>query len=196
MTRHLAPEQFVDLLEGHAAESALPHLQQCGACRTQLADLRATWEATSSVEIPEPSPLFWDHLSARVRDAVSAEQGHHTSRWSLRSWRGGSVLAAGAAALALVIAVGVRQGDRPPQSPASPQTVALAGRVQGDAPFAIEDDEPLSLVADLASELDWETTEELGFTPHGGAERVVADMTDAERAELQRLLTEALGGGV
>ena len=36
---------------------------------------------------------------------------------------------------------------------------------------------------------------ELGFGA-GGAERAVADMNDRERVELQRLLTEALGGGV
>ncbi len=33
----------------------------------------------AEVEVPEPSPLFWDHLSARVGEAVAAEQAPRRS---------------------------------------------------------------------------------------------------------------------
>ena len=36
-------------------------------------------------EVPEPSPLFWNHLSARVRDAVAVEPIPRA--WWMTYWR-------------------------------------------------------------------------------------------------------------
>ena len=51
----------------------------------QLARAARDDGGVAEVEVPEPSPLFWDHLSARVRDAVAAEPAR---RWwsGVRSW--------------------------------------------------------------------------------------------------------------
>ena len=73
MTRHLSPDHLIDLAEGTRPESSAPHLESCEACRRQLADMRAMMSAASEVAVPEPSPLFWDHLSERVRQAVALE---------------------------------------------------------------------------------------------------------------------------
>ena len=40
----------------------------------------------AQAEVPEPSPLFWDHFSARVRDAVAAEGAPR--RAALFGWSG------------------------------------------------------------------------------------------------------------
>ena len=36
-------------------------------------ELRGAIEAAAEVSVPEPSPLFWNHLSERVRTAVAEE---------------------------------------------------------------------------------------------------------------------------
>src|SRR5438105_826932 len=75
---HLTPEELIDLAEGARAEAAVPHLQACEICRHQIVTLRATMAAAADVDVPEPSPLFWDHLSQRVREAVAAEDAPGT----------------------------------------------------------------------------------------------------------------------
>ena len=49
--------------------------------------------------MPEPSPLFWDHLSSRVHDAVAAE-GQPRAPWWRIDWSWSSVGLAGAAVAA------------------------------------------------------------------------------------------------
>src|SRR5947209_4084031 len=70
---HLKSNELIDLAEGIRPEASAPHLQACGDCRRQLDDLRAMMTAAANVDVPEPSPLFWDHLSARVHAAVDAD---------------------------------------------------------------------------------------------------------------------------
>jgi hypothetical protein len=194
VTRHLAPEEFVDLLDGTLVVSDRPHLTECDQCRAQLAELRESWQQAVETQVPEPSPLFWDHFSARVHEAITAEESARR-RWSWPhlSWRVIAVTSA-VAVLAFVVTLVVRQPAAPSEPPRTAAVESTAAAPVA-APFAIEDDEPLALVADLASELDWENTADAGLTTHEAAERVVADLTDEEREELQRLLTDAISSG-
>ena len=73
--RHLTTEQLVDLAEGAEAESSTEHLRSCGECRRRITDLRRTISAVVEVETPEPSPLFWEHFSTRVSDAIRSDCG-------------------------------------------------------------------------------------------------------------------------
>jgi hypothetical protein len=51
------------------------------------------------------------------------------------------------------------------------------------------DDPSLSLVLDLAGELDWDQAREAGLTTHVGVDDdALAQLSDAERVELQKLL--------
>ncbi len=198
MTRHLSPEDFIDALEGRRAAAELPHLGECDACRARLGDLHAAWLAAAAVDVPEPSPLFWDHLSARVRDAIAAEPVPARRWWLVPgSWRAASLTAALAAAVAVLVAVGVRPPSTPSSTVASQVAAsdAVSPSRAAEDPFTIENDEPLALVADLASELDWDSAAEFGFTSRDGADRAIAEMSEAERAELERILTDALEHG-
>ena len=77
---HLTASRLIDLAEGAAPEAFAPHLQTCAACRQQLDALCTTMSAVAEVAAPEPSPLFWDHLSARVHEAVAADQDATSAR--------------------------------------------------------------------------------------------------------------------
>ncbi len=73
---HLTPEEFVDAVDGTLgplSDDRLRHLKGCVRCRDELASLGATLRDTRAADIPEPSPLFWDHLSRRVRERISKE---------------------------------------------------------------------------------------------------------------------------
>jgi hypothetical protein len=193
---HLSPATFIDLIEGAVGEGAVPHLAECATCRQQLADMRETWRAARDVEVPEPSPLFWAHLSERVRSAVEAEPSPATTWRFARNWHLAGAI--GIIAAVLAIAVGLRLA--PQQSGAietslvpSQTSVALPNGLPPMEPLT--EDPSLTFVADLASNIDWDRAEEFGLPAHGDAERVVVEMNDEERAELRRLLNEALGTG-
>jgi len=191
MGRHLSAAELLDLAEGAADEERYPHLASCDDCRAELADARAALTLTRAIDVPEPSPLFWDHLSARIHDAVAAERssgGAGPGLWT--SWR--LAVPVGAAALTVAIVLGVlpRLSRHAPASQGS-RAVVEVGTAAADTPIA--DDPSLSFVADLASELDWDGVAQAGFAARpGDVEGVLPTLSASETAELQRLLTEAL----
>jgi len=190
---HLSPETFVDLLDGSLTEASVPHLAACHACRQQLAELRATWQAAESIEAPEPSPLFWDHFSTRVHEAVSTEPLPARGWWPGAQWRVAAMVGAAVAVLAVAVALGpLRSGgvDRVAR-PAESGVAVIEPAAQAAEPLS--EDESLGFVADLASNINWDSAADFGLTAHGDADRALADMDDADRAELRRLLDEALG---
>jgi hypothetical protein len=189
VTRHLSPAELIDLAESAQPTSANGHLASCERCRRLLADAQATMAAAAKVDVPEPSPLFWDHFSARVREAVAAEgaAGRHAwtdawSWWRLSArWSGGAI-----AIVALAVAVSIGVGHRRTTPPTDTSAISDTGMLADDPSF--------DLVADLTADADWDASAaDAGLTPHeGAAERAVAQLTDAERRELQRLLEQAL----
>lgn len=200
---HLTPEQFVDLAEGTTAETTLPHLASCDACRRELAGVRAMMSDVASVDAAEPSPLFWDHLSARVSEAVADERSRP------RSWRDyllrPRVLVlslAGAVAVALVavmlpgtpVAITIRTTIPSTPLPMSGDTAAMLLSLPPLAPLGAADDPELGLVADSGTTLDWdEMREEIALaTPGGSSDAVVGALTADEQRELQRLLAEEM----
>lgn len=191
---HLPPDTFVDLLDGTLSEAAVPHLASCHSCRQQLAELRVTWQATTEADVPEPSPLFWDHLSARVHDAVAAE-GQARAPWWRTDWSWTSVGLAGASVAALTLVAFLLvppTGSQVPSGSVVATNAAAESAVGGVAePVALPDDESIALMADLASDLG-DAVVELGLTTDGLADRGASEMTADERVELQRLLHEAL----
>jgi hypothetical protein len=189
--RHLTSEQLIDLAEGVRPTSSTPHLESCEICRNSLAELRATLSAAASVDVPEPSPLFWDHFSARVHDAVEAEAAAEAGaaafgRWS---WLRVSPVRVGTLAVIVLAIVIMTRGGRPdgPASPPEGATASDAGS-SGD-PSTVGDDPSLSLMADLAADMDWDAASEAGLTTHVGVDNdAVTNLTDAERRVLNQLL--------
>ena len=190
--RHLTPDELIDLAEGAAPDAVAPHLQACETCRRSLADLQAARRAAADVEVPEPSPLFWDHFSARIGEAVAAERDAAAGAGSW-SWARLLTPLSALAVAALVLAIGLAwRSNRPP--PAVPTSPAVAANVPVTEPDTLLRDDPsLDLVADLSRDLDYDTAHDAGFVPHGsGIDAVVLALSDAERVELRRLLTQEM----
>ena len=191
---HLGSEDLIDILEGLRSEAAEPHLGSCAACREQLGELRAAMLAAQQVEVPEPSPPFWDHLSERVRQAVAADAGPRRS-W-LHQWavRPALPLALGALACLLVAAsLTIRSSLR--QDPRAPAALSVTPEREEPRPEVLgaADDPSLQLVADLTSDMDWDGVSEAGLATYvAGDNDAVSELSDNERRELQRLLKQEL----
>lgn len=188
---HLRPDELVDLAEGTRAESSSPHLAECAVCRLQLAELKAMLSAAVDVDVPEPSPLFWDRFSARVRDAVAAEGARRRSFWT---WPRIVMPAAAVATAALAVAITLNTGrvvaPTPAMVPAAPLAPVAAVDLLSDPQSA--GDTALTLVAELSSDMDFEAAREAGLAGGGSAEHAVTHLTGSELRELQRLLQEEL----
>jgi hypothetical protein len=189
---HLGQDQLLDVADGTRAAHEFPHVESCAVCARQLADLRSAIGALAEVRVPEPSPLFWAHLSARIRTAVAEDD--RSAKPSARAGRAWWQWAA-AAALAGVVLVIIWPGPPHVSAPGGVSAPAVASF----APAAIEDARPfdddpaLALLADLSSGLDWDAALEAGLVPADGTvDSVVFAMSAEERVELHRLLREAL----
>ena len=202
---HLNDVELIDVAEGTRSEASVPHLASCDACRRQLTDMRAMMSTVAAVEVPEPSPLFWDHVSQRVRNAV-AEELPRRSWQDAATWRRllRPLSAVAAASLIVAVVLSLRvlapqsgaHGDaekvalRTPLAPAPPSTTGAATDLFNDP--ASDDDLSLTLVASLTADLDLDAAGEAGLAPHGSAEHAVTHMNDDELRELRRLLKEQL----
>jgi anti-sigma-K factor RskA len=192
--RHLTPEVLIDLAEDTAGAEWPAHLSACAECRDQLESLRSMLAdvRADAGAVPEPSPLFWDHLSKRVRDAVADEPLGGRSRWvPLAGWR--AIATAIAAAAALVLVLAWPRDAAVPMTPVSP--VPSTAETFGDeaAVLSQDADESLAWLADLAADVEWDEASEPPIEA-SVSDWAAAALTDAERAELHRLLQDALAG--
>jgi hypothetical protein len=202
---HLKPEELVDLAEGTRTDASAPHLAACDRCRRELADLRGMLQSMAGEVVPEPSPLFWDHLQARLRVAVAAEGA--PSRlpqlaWLLRPRVLVPIGALAAVALAVAVTVTVRAPlppfpDRPfvvaeTPSPSPGSELPGSSRLELLNDSLTDDDPSLQLVADLTATMDASAIGDAGLAVRGSAEHAVTHLSASELRELQRLLAQEL----
>jgi hypothetical protein len=206
--RHLSVDELVDLVEGIVSEADgdnVPHLALCDRCRDQLAGLRAARTLAAAVEVPEPSPLFWDHFSARVREAVAKEAPPPDGWWQrIWSWPGVVAPVSAVAAIIVVLAVVFRASAPTTPSPVAAvpssslgNVVNVAGPTPGYSLELLGDsiaagDASLALVADLTDDMGLDAAADAGLTSESSAEQAVTHMSAAELEQLERLLTEEM----
>jgi len=186
---HLTSEELLDLAEGTQPLSSAPHLTRCEGCRRQLAELRDVMAAIGvDGDVPDPSPLFWEHFSTRVREAVTADAVSARPWFGVGRWSWGLAAVMSAAVLIIAVSLTVRT---PPTATYVPAVAETLGNDVGSAPAV--DDPSFSLLGDLAGSLDWDSAAEAGMSMDvGAADTAVAELSQAERTELQRLLREAM----
>jgi hypothetical protein len=196
MSRHLSDAVLVEMAEEGGRH---PHLQECCRCRGRLDELVGGLQLAKEADVEEPSPLFWEHFSARLHGVIDAGQPGDRRRqagWWLRpAWRPAALAALVVLVAAVSVAVWhgrtVRVGP-----PVAGQARPLAGIDQ--APVQVEDyDESLdaswSLVTDFAAQVDLDTATEAGLVlGPDTADEAVAELSPEERAELVRVLRSAL----
>lgn len=179
---HLTPADLIDAMEGVLVPERRAHLAVCEECRGQLDDLAAVLNDAKEASIPEPSPLFWNHLSTRVRTAIDNDAG---SKPTWLRWQ--TLVPVGAVAtLLLVLMISVPRLDRPGTRAELEATVS-ADAVALDAPS-----ENWDALAEIVGELDVETASAAGVIEPGFAEQAVLELTQDERMVLTRLLQTEL----
>jgi hypothetical protein len=196
---HLTPARLVDIAEGTEAEHGVPHLADCSACRRAVSELRATMAGVADVSVPEPSPLFWDHLSARVRDDVAKEGAPGGTGW-LEGWLRPRVALPILAAVAAAVIVAVAASRGPILQTPIPSTPLPVGEnaqlpsLPPLEPLGAADDPSLGLMADYGTALNWDDMrEEMALVSHvGSTDEAVIELSAEERQELQRLLEEEM----
>ena len=202
--KHLSPQDFIALGDGELNPDRVAHVEGCPQCREQVEALRAVLREARDPHVPEPSPLFWDHLSARVRDAVAADNETLKPWWV--GWSAGR-LAGVVTAVTLVIAAGVVWVVRGP-GPLDEDTVVASDPTvrisrpavvsSGDAGDAMpfESDEPeWTLLLAMADAVEWADADTDGWViDRQTVEGVVFEMSADERRELARLLEGELDG--
>lgn len=184
---HLTPDETIDLVDGRASDAVREHAASCVACRRQGELVAEAVALARTDEVPEPSPLFWDRLSARVGEAIRRE-ARETESSGVAGWRRWLPVQALAATLALAVTAGVwlvRQPDVPRMAgPAAAAPEAWAVPV---------DDGAWDLVTGLASDLNVDGGEGDAVDPApGSAERAVEHLSRDEQSELVRLLEAEL----
>jgi hypothetical protein len=188
---HLTDTEIVDLLDGRLEPGRRRHVDACLSCREQAEALRAVLRSARQDQVPEPSPLFWEHLSGRVADAIRAEP--LPARRTDGAWFPGWRLAA--AVIVLALASGIAWQALMTRDRGVAPVVPLEERVAttaDDAPEA-DDLDAWEVLEAAAGDLEWEDAQAIGIAYRpGSAEPLVGEMTADERAELARLIEEEL----
>jgi hypothetical protein len=181
---HLSPEEFLDAAEGTRPEASLPHLAECDRCRRELADLRRTMAVAVDVDVPEPSPLFWDSLSARIGERIDGQADR--SWW--QAWIRPRVLVplSAAALLVLIVALAPQSRDARVAAPVVPAPAAAVEPANDSGDLAA--DPLLTLVSDLSANMDLDSASAAGFADRDSAEHAVTHMNIDELTALKQLL--------
>lgn len=185
---HLTSEQLVEAAEGVLPAERTRHLEQCETCRANVDTLRAVLSDVGDTStVPEPSPLFWEHLSRRVREATAVERVPAPERWWQGLWR--PLVAFGAVAGAVAFAVLLRSGSTEPPVAVEPaQVVATSGEP------AVPDD-TVDVVTAVAGDLSFDELRAADLVPSRGAvDLAVSSLSEAQQRELMRLVREELIG--
>ena len=197
---HLTDAEFADLMDDALPLDRRTHVRDCGACRARTTEMESVLariiehRGPANSDVPEPSPLFWEHLSTRVRDAVTSIPA--TISWRDRLWRPGTAWAAGIASVALAVAISHSMLPRAPLNTASsivlkaPTAAVSAGL---ELPDDIDADDAWAVVRNVADQVEWDDAHDAGIsTRPDAAERMTAELTTREQSELALLLQREL----
>lgn len=203
MTRHLRDTEFVDFAEGTLAGPRAAHLDSCAECRAHAEDVAAALRAVSAVDTPEPSPLFWDHFSARVRESVAHETPDRAGWWTSVGIRSFVPLVAALAVIVAVFSMTMlpRIGRKAPASGELTSSHAAADSnavvVDVDLPATVDakNAEVWAVLTAAASDMGVEEAHAAGMATHpGSVDHEVTHLSQAELTELGRLLQTQLKG--
>lgn len=191
MSHHLSDDECIDAIDRTLTSARREHLDHCEQCRASVAALEAVVGDVASSHVPEPSPLFWDHLSARIREATRDIPAR--TPWWQGHWR--SLVAASAAAVLVVVA------SWRLLVPAALLPVATNATRLSDAPVesAAADENAWQTVGDLATALSSSalSSDDVQLVVAAGpmAPPAMAELTPREREAFVKLLSVEMDRG-
>lgn len=195
--KHLSNDQLLAAVDGDTTHVA--HLSSCESCRVRVDELRRIVALASQVHVPEPSPLFWDHFSELVREAVAEEPEPRHGRWGSRFGFGWTASLVGALALIVIgFAVTMRTGQPMPGGSVAEKTpTGLAGTGSDlsslDALSSPNDDATWALMGDLASQMEWDAATEVALVLNpGSADRALGALSQEEQQFVVELLEQEI----
>ena len=190
---HLSETELIDLAEGTLPAPRAQHATACETCRTQAEALRRTIEMTAAVPADMPSPLFWEHFGARVQERIDAERS--PGRWFLVP-RFALVGLGTLAVLLLAFTLVMRPRDPRPVTTATSAPVSSEAATLPAEADDLDQDAEWAIVRAAADELDIDAARAQGLAMKpGSVDRLAMELTEAERAELIRLVQEEIKSG-
>lgn len=205
MTTHLSAQEFVDAIEGGLTADRRRHLDVCAACQTEVETLRTiVADLDSDADLPEPSPLFWEHFQSRV-DAAVREEAMAPSRaawWrmlpgsgAMRTW-----LTAGAtvAAVVMVTTIYLRapvDGGRPVDTGAGP-VAALAETVVADEAALVLGGAEWEFVSGMLETLPQDDMRRVLTPSRNAVDAAMGNLSESERKTFLRLLQAEMVAGM
>jgi hypothetical protein len=179
---HLSPDDLTAAMDGSLREAAKAHLETCVGCREAVAELSILVANVKADPVPEPSPLFWDHFSARVREATAREPTPDRSFW--RRVHPGWALGA-LAAIAVIVTV----WSFPPRDPdVAPETQVAGASVEGSN----DPEVAWRAMSDLAASMSADDVRTATAAAPGPA-TVLSELSDDERAAFVALVKTEMG---
>jgi hypothetical protein len=176
MTRHVPDESLPDLALGLGSDAERAHAAACGACASRLEEVRSALQAARRVDVPDPSPLYWEAMRRSVGRRIEAEPAARTG------WAWLAPLAAAAAVAVAVLTTGRTEAPSPAPAPRLQAWSALP---------AAEDDSSLAVLEGLAAEGEGLAALDEG----GGLGTFLASLSDEDSQALaESLRGEAKGG--
>jgi hypothetical protein len=199
----LSRDRLIEAVEGAPIPETAQHLATCARCRAEVESLRQTLDEVRGVDVPEPSPLFWDHLTARVREAIAAEPSPDAASFGLREWLLGGRnwwRPATAVALVLIAALAVDWGARRSgrTSDGTGEVPLVSTRTAAAVDLAAGDDWQfiVDVAAHAADHADGEAGDAGAIAvidaSSGSSELALSDLSSDEQRELVKLLNDEL----
>ena len=196
MTKHLGPQEFIDLIEGVLSLDRIDHLEECSRCREEGASLRGLMQDAREVTVPDPSPLFWNHLSQRIKNEV-LENKAASPWWRIEGFR--SIATATSIALVLLTVVGTLVfrssfNQRPFSGTGNSTEVGLNGLVEtavdsafNETSFGFESD--WELVLAIAKQTEWRgSAADAFFVERGVLDEALSQLSLIESRRLKELI--------
>jgi hypothetical protein len=196
---HLSRDQLLEVVEAEASVEHAAHLSSCWRCRSEVESLRRTLRDVRTVEAPEPSPLFWDHLASRVREAIAAEPLPGSTPAAVRTWWRPALAAALVLVAAVLVDRGVRLSRGTPPPPAAVDRGSPVPAAESAAAWDLDAGDDWQFIVDLATASaghpeEPQSGDEIGARI-GSADLGVSELSADEQRELVKLLNDALAEG-
>ena len=185
---HLSDAERLDWAESRRGPEG--HLADCVACREDVERLRSFLDEVRANDIPEPSPLFWDHFPRRVMAALETEAPGRAARWWDLGYRWRLVVPAVATLAVAAVAVTVSL-LLPASSPLGPSGPKESLAAPADADGARVADDAWALVEQAADDADREPADTVEVAA-GTSDAAMTGLNAAEMNALAALLRDEL----